>query len=321
MQKRKISKSKIVHQDRFGNALLVDKVTVCNTLDFLSARPELALEFAKLKKKFQLLVKVFPLKKSQDNRFFQLGSIGIPSCNRMTQEVLDAVLSIVQQVRQICLELRDKFKGWKEELAELLSETRIYFAQVESYLDDFHLLYKVCKSIIRQQGFFLARTKFHTNMARHGELMQKQSKLKDVCAKLKADVYLTLDVVQAVERLSGLLAMIHGYICGITAKEDLKCNVETMFNSKHLCAEHAHFKIKMAYQHVVKEMNTPPNASEILVNATAIVRELKNLDEQYALADEVLDEDYRECLFRVQKWIHEYIVEHEEELGEGIVTD
>lgn len=94
-----------------------------------------------------------------------------------------------------------------------------------------------------------------------------------------------------------------------------------MFDPTYLCFNHPHSRIKTDYQRIVNEFNTSPSVIELLLNATNLLKEIKSLCAHCDFGEEVLNDDHKLSLFRVQKWINTYLVKKEAILDEFVAMD
>lgn len=314
----------IVHLDRLGNELLKKPLEVSSTFRIFSNNhdyPELTTQLEEVKEKFVLLTRVFPLRTNPEEKFYQQGVSDAPGCFKMTRDVFKAVQELILKYRDACELLHKRLAQWLIEVPDLVSRSQEFLKRMEKHHHDFQHLYSVCKQDIKHEGFFLARTKFHTSMARHGELLDELYFNRDAVAVLQARIQRVSYLVHHADRLSGFLTLIHLYLVAITAKDDIKCAIEKVYDTGHLCGAHPHNKIKREYHGLVAELNTPPNVSAFLQSSTGFLRDLGEVEKQCKYAHGLLQADYVSSLFRVQKWINGYIEKRENALTGEYLLD
>lgn len=314
--KKRIKIHRITHLDKFGNELLIRKINVCKTYNVYSQRNILSVDMDKVIEKFVLLTKLFPPETAQYERSSQIGDISVLECREITRDLLKAALGMVWSFNADCFQLRISIKKWNIEASKLAYECNKLNVQIQEYHGILEELPYACKKHIREQGFFLARTKFYNNMAKHGDMLQRLRSFMDTSNRVKDEINSAIVYVDHSDRMTGLLSRVYEYIRRITIKEDIKCNIEALFNPNYECCDSLHRKIMLEYKYVVDEMEIAPNADELSLNATKFLQRFRQIDKSNEIALDILESDYRDRLFPVQKWINGYIKKREAPLVE-----
>lgn len=316
LKKQHIDQDDIRHLNRSGNFLFRNPVHVTSSIHVFSNNqdyPELLTQLEEVKKQFVLVTKVFPVQqKTPEN--YHLQNTSVPVCYKMTSEIFRLALGLIDKYRDACQLLEKRVAVWVPKVDELTKEIYAFLATVLQTHEEFEQLYDVCKGDIQREGFFLARTKFHKSMAKHGELMDRFCSLRDAAAELREKLENAAYLVQYADRLSGFLTVMHLYLLHITAKDDIRCEIEKIYNSGYLCASHEHNKIKKEYHKLIGEINAAPNVSCFLQKSAELFQNVRYIEQQTECTHVLLHEDYVNLLFRVQKWIHGYITKRESAL-------
>ncbi|SGZ53369.1 CIC11C00000005454 [Sungouiella intermedia] len=307
LQKRKIKKSQISHCDRFGFILPTVEVDVCSSYHITFERRLVNSNLDQVIEKFVNLVREYPIEKAQNDLFGDIGDINNAECYNMTSDVLSEALNMVRNFRESCCRVRAPIQRWNVEVSKLANDSNYLNQKLREQYPEFQELYYVCRRDIRDQAFFLARTKFHKNMATHEDMMNTLGCIIDICDRLKEEIEGSVVFVNHSDRMTGILSRLFEYIRFITLKADFKCNREAQLNSNYRCYDGPHRRIKVFYKNVVEEMNIQPNADEILLNASKLLFTLNKVDRNIQVISGVLEEAYKSSLFPVQQWINGYI--------------